>query len=116
MTPCHLHHHGGKQEPTRKPACCWGCHADYFTLGVTERNENTKTLEKEEEGALDQSYGEVKSCRDREDPAESPSALSLLGALLAGASPTPSLGPVQAPGLDTKIFLFKRITNYCLIR
>lgn len=32
-------------------------HADYFTLGVTKRNGNVKTLEKEGEVALDQRDG-----------------------------------------------------------
>lgn len=67
---------------------------------------------------LTKETGESTSCRDQEDPTESPSALPLPGCLAGWASSVPcycSLCPAQAPGLDTKIFLFKRITNYCLI-
>lgn len=102
------------EELTCKPACCWGCHADYLTFHITKRNENAKTLEKEEKGALDQRDKGEQFLQRLRTLQEALLPYPCLDALLAGASSAlccHSPCPAQAPGLDTKIFLLKRITN-----
>lgn len=88
----------GQQEVTCDPA------AGGAVLGTTKRNENAKTLKKAE-GSWNM-RGESSSCRHQEEPSSLPREL---------CSTLPPPCPAQAPGRDTQIFLFKRITNYCLI-
>lgn len=88
----------GQQEVTCDSA------AEDAVLGTTKRNENAKTSE--ESRRLREPEGRaIPAGTKRTQPSFLPRELSTL----------PSPCPAQAPGRDTHIFLFKWITNYCLI-